>query len=79
MLAAVDTDALLELVWAAPLAAISVSLTFALCIHGVARSNDARRMGNGTAATAYGALAILAGLAFFGAVLFGVIIITSKG
>ena len=78
MLAEIDTDALLELVWAAPLAALTVSLTFALCVHGVARSNDARRVGNSTGATVYGALAILAALAFVAAVVIGVFVMTSK-
>ena len=78
MLAAVDTKALLQLVWVAPLAALTVALTFSLVIHGAARSSDARRAGRSAAATAYGALAVLAALAFAAAVLFGVLVITSK-
>ncbi len=77
-LAAVDTEALLELVWVAPLSALTVALTFSLVIHGVARANDSRRAGRTGAATAFGALAIVAALAFAAAVLFGVIVITSK-
>ena len=76
--AAVDTKALVQLIWVAPLAALIVALTFSLVIHGVARASDSRRAGRGGLATAYGALAILAALAFAAAVLFGVIIITSK-
>ncbi len=77
-IAAVDTEGLLELIWAAPIAALSVALAFSLCIHGVARANDSRRAGRGGAATAYGALAVLAALAFAAVVIIGVLIITSK-
>ena len=77
-LAAIDTDALLELVWAAPVAALSISLAYSLFIVGVARASEARRAGNGTAATAYGALALLAFLAFAAGVIVGVLVITSK-
>jgi hypothetical protein len=77
-LAEVDTRALLELVWAAPLAAMTVAITFSIVIHGVARASDSRRAGRSGAATAYGALAIVAAAAFAAAVIFGVLIITSK-
>ena len=77
-LAEVDTDALLQLAWVAPLATLAVAVTFSLVIHGVARSNDSRRSGKNGAATAYGALAIVAAAAFAAAVVFGVLIITSK-
>lgn len=77
-LAAVEWDALLELVWVAPLAALLVAFTFSLCIHGVARASDSRRAGRSGAATAYGALAILSAIAFAAIVVFGVLIITSK-
>jgi hypothetical protein len=77
-LAAVDTDALLELVWVAPLASLTVAVTFSVVIHGVARSSDSRRAGKTGAATAYGVLAGVAAVAFAAAVIFGVLIITSK-
>ena len=77
-LAAVDTDALLQLAWVAPLAALSVAVTFSVVIHGLARASDSRRAGRSGAATAYGALAIVAALAFAATVVFGVLIITSK-
>jgi hypothetical protein len=78
-LAAIDTDALTQLIWAAPLAAITVSLAFSLCIHGAARASDSRRDGRAGAATIYGALAVVAGLAFAATVVFGVLVITDKG
>ncbi len=76
--AAIDTDALLQLAWVAPLATLAVAVTFSLVIHGVARAGDSRRAGRSTAATLYGALAVVAALAFAASVVFGVLIITSK-
>ena len=77
-LAAVDTEGLLELIWAAPLAALAVALAFSLVIHGAARSSDSRRAGRGLEATAYGALAVVAAVVFAAVVVLGVLIITSK-
>ena len=77
-IAEVDTKALLELVWVAPLAALVVMTTFSVVIHGVARANDSRRAGRAAAATAYGVLAVVAAIVFAAAVLFGVVVITSK-
>ncbi len=77
-LGAVEWGALLELIWVAPLAVLVVSVTFSLCIHGAARASDSRRSGNAAAATAYGALALVAALAFAATVVFGVLVITSK-
>ena len=77
-LASIDTDALIELVWAAPLATIVVALTYSLFMVGAARANDARRAGDAVAATAYGALAVVGFVAFAAAVVVGVLVITSK-
>ncbi len=77
-LAAIDTEGLFELIWTAPLAALVVTLTFALCIYGAARAGDSRRLGRTVAATAYGALAVVAAAVFAASVVFGVLIITSK-
>ena len=63
MIAAVDTSALFELAWVAPLAVIVVSVSYALCVLGATRASDRRRAGHSGAATAYGVLAVLAGLA----------------
>jgi hypothetical protein len=77
MIAAIDTEALVELVWAAPLAAITVAITFALFIHGASRATDLRRSGGSARSTAYGVLAVLAGLAFTGTVAAGVAVIVA--
>ena len=77
-LADVDTKALLELVWVAPLAAVTVAITFSFVIHGVARASDSRRAGKSVAATAYVAMAVIAATAFASSVIFGILVITSK-
>jgi hypothetical protein len=76
--AAVDTGALIEVVWASLLAGIGVTLAFSLIVLGSARSTAARRSGSGGAALAYGALAVLALGAFVAGVIFGLSIMLSK-
>ncbi len=75
MIASIDTEALLELIWVAPLAALTVAITFAICIYGGAKAADNRRDGNAAYATLYGGLSLLAGLAALGVCVFGVSII----
>ncbi len=64
MLAAIDIGALLKVMWAAPLAAISVSVVFSLTIYGATRFSDTRRSGRPLAAGAFGAVAIVSFAAF---------------
>ena len=78
MLATVDTEALLELIWVAPLASLTVAITFALCIHGAARASDQRRAGNPALATVYAGMALLAGLVALAVCVFGVSIIIAS-
>jgi Na+/H+-dicarboxylate symporter len=58
--------------------AISVTIAFSLVIYGIARVGDMRRMGRTGAATAYGALGVVAGLAAVGIVAVGLVAVTSK-
>jgi len=58
--------------------AISVTIAFSLVIYGIARVGDMRRMGRTSAATAYGALGVVAGLAAVGIVAVGLVVVTSK-
>ncbi len=78
MIAKIETEGLLELVWAAPAAALAVAITYSLVIYGSARASESRRAGHGGQATAYGALAVVAGLAFAAVVVVGVSIIVAK-
>ena len=75
MIASVDVSGLFELAWVAPLAVLAVSITYSLCVLGATRASDERRVGNGRAATAYGVLGVVAGLAFAAEVIAGVAVI----
>lgn len=68
MIAAVDTDALLELVWAAPAAVLVVTISWGLVIRGLTHAFEAQRAGRSGAATLHGLVAV-AGLALFVAAL----------
>ena len=79
MTIATDTAALLELVWAAPLAALVVTVAWALVIRGSTRAADARRDGRTAQAGLHLAVAAVGGTLFTAAVVFGLIVMTSKG
>jgi hypothetical protein len=78
MLAAIEWNKVGELLWAAPLAALVLSLAFAFVVLGTARADDARRHGATATAALYGALAIVCAGAFFVLVGYGIHIITNK-
>ena len=58
--------------------ALIAIIAFSLLILGVTRFDDLRRVGRRGAATAYGALSVIAALAATGTVVFGLILVTSK-
>jgi hypothetical protein len=76
--AAIDTDALLELVWAAPLAVLVVTISWGLVITGATRAAEARRDGRGAVAGAYAVVAAAGAGLFVAAVLAGLLIMVSK-
>jgi hypothetical protein len=78
IVAAIDTGKIFELVWAAALASIAVSICFSLVIVGIARAADCRRNRRSGSATGYMALSVVAGVAFFGLVAFGISVIATK-
>jgi hypothetical protein len=78
VLAAIEWNKIGELVWVGLVAALVITATFALLIMGVSRATECRRDGSGAAAVLYGGIAVVAGLAFVGAVAYGVQIITTK-
>jgi hypothetical protein len=78
VLAAIEWDKLFEVVWVSMLAGIGVTGFYSLIIYGGSRAAEARRAGNGGAATAYGALAIFSFAVFAAGLIFGVAIILSK-
>ena len=76
--AAIDWGKLFELVWAAALASVAVSVSFATVIVGATRASDSRRDHRRARATAYVVLAVVAALLFAGSVVFGIEVIVSK-
>jgi len=79
MTAAVDSAALLELVWAAPLAAITVVTAWGLVVYGTARAGEARRDGRTVRAALHVAMAGAGGAIFVSAIVLGLIVTTAKG
>jgi hypothetical protein len=75
---ATDTAALLELVWAAPLAAVAVTIAWGLVVWGATRAADARRDGRTAMATLHLGVAALGAALFAAAVVFGLIVMTAK-
>jgi hypothetical protein len=78
VIAAINVDALLELLWAAPLAVLVVTVSWGLVINGVTRAFEARRDGRIGVAGAYAVVAIAGGALFAAAVVFGLLIMISK-
>lgn len=78
MTAAIDTDALLELMWAAPAAVLTITIAYGLVINGATRAAEARRAGRAALAGAYAAVAFAGAALFLAAVVFGLVIMLSK-
>jgi hypothetical protein len=74
----VDTEALIDTVLAAVVSGLGITLVFSLAIFGVSRFAELGRERRTSAAVAYGALAVLAGLAFAAAITVGIIVMTQK-
>lgn len=74
MTAAVDSGALLELVWAAPLAALIVVIAWGLAVFGTARAGEARREGRSVSAALHVAMATVGVLLFIAAIVLGLLI-----
>lgn len=74
----VDVDTLARVAAASFLAGVGVTTAFSLAIVGATRMVDMRRDGRGVEAGAYAALMILGLLASGAAVVFGVVVMTTK-
>ena len=74
----VETKNLLETVAASLIAGIGVTAAFSLVIFGVTRSADMVRDERPLLATAAGGLAVLAGLVVIAAIVFGIVVMTTK-
>lgn len=78
MAVVVETKELLETVIASLIAGVGITVVFSVAIWGVARFADLSRNERPLAAGAAAALAALALLATLAAVVFGIIVMTSK-
>jgi peptidoglycan/LPS O-acetylase OafA/YrhL len=78
MIATVDTDALLELAWAAPLAVLVVTVAWALVIRGTAMAAEAGRQGRRVPAALHALVAVAGAALFLAAVVSGLLIMISK-
>ena len=76
---AIDWDAVLNVLWSSAVGGIGVTGAFALTLLGVTRFVDLRRDGRVGEAGLYAVLAAVCGVAVVVAVIFGVIVMTSKG
>jgi hypothetical protein len=79
VIAALDTDALLELAWAAPLAVLAVTVSWGLVIRGTTLALEARRNGRSVPAALHALVAVAGASLFAAAVVFGLLIMISKG
>lgn len=74
----VDTSALWQTIVAALLAGVGTTVVFSVAILGVAKFSDASRDGRSFQAAGFGALAGGSLLATVAAIVFGVIVMTTK-
>ena len=74
----VETKELLQSVAASAIAGLGVTVAFSIAVYGATRFADLSRHDRRAAATAAAALAVLALAACIGAVVIGVIVMTSK-
>ena len=77
--AAIDTGALVKMLYSSLLAGIGVSVMFSVAVLGATRSADMRRAKRGGAALAYATLAIFGLLITTRVVVYGLILLTRKG
>ena len=78
MIATLDTDALLQLVWVAPLAVLTVTVAWGLVVRGTTRALEARREGRSVPAALHALVAVAGASLFTVALVFGLLIMISK-
>jgi hypothetical protein len=78
MIAAVDWDALLTVVWSALLAGIGVTAAYGLGILGGSRALDLSRDGRVGEAAVYAVIGALGLATVVGAIVFGIVVLSSK-
>jgi hypothetical protein len=78
VIGAIDTDALLQLVWVAPLAVLTVTVSWGLVIRGTTLALEARRQGRSVPAALHALVAVAGASLFTAALVFGLLIMISK-
>jgi len=76
--AAIDTTALLKMVYSSLLASVVVAVVFSTALLGAIRASDSRRAGRSVAATAYAALAVVGVLLASSVIVYGLVLIARK-
>jgi hypothetical protein len=76
--AAIDTTALLKMVYSSLLASVVVAVVFSTALLGAIRASDMRRAGRGITATAYAVLAAVGVLIASGVIVYGLVLIARK-
>jgi hypothetical protein len=74
----VDGDALLQVVWASLLAGVGVTAAFGVAIVGATRALDLSREGRPAGAVVFSVLGLLALATVIAAIVFGIVVMTSK-
>jgi hypothetical protein len=77
MIASVALHDLVELAWVSLAATIGLSVAASVCVLGVTRAGELRRVGNGGAAAGYLALGVGGALAVVAGAVFAVLIIVN--
>jgi hypothetical protein len=77
--AAIDTAALLKMLYSSLLASLTISVVFATAILGAIRASDMRRANRGVAAVAYASVAVIGVLFAAAVIVYGLVLITRKG
>jgi hypothetical protein len=78
VIATVDWDALLTVIWSALLAGIGVTAAYGLVILGTTRALDLGRQGRAGEAVVYGLIGALGGATVVAAIVFGIVVLSSK-
>jgi hypothetical protein len=76
--AIVDWAALGKAAAAALVSSIALALAFSIAVLGTTRSVELRRDGRATAASVFAALGLLGGAVCIGAIVFGIVVMSSK-
>jgi hypothetical protein len=75
---AIDTDALLKMIYASLAAGVGVAVVFSLALLGAIRSSDMRRARRAGSAAAYAALAAVGVLVCCAVVVYGLLLVAHK-